>query len=439
MELSILKGTRDYYPHEQIQRLQVIEILTRHFNLYGYQPLETPTLNYFEVMASKYAGGAEILKETYQLTDQGGRELALRYDLTVPFARFIGMNPQLPLPFKRYEIGKVFRNGPIKAGRLREFTQCDVDICGAHSLVAEAELLCMAFSVFKSLQLPVKAEINNRKLLSGMIELAAIPPAAVREVVLTLDKLKKIGADGVMAELLQKGITSDQSKTLIESLAPQGSDFTSILNFYQPYSEKHPQIKEGLSELDELIQLLNQAQIQPASVQIIPTLARGLEIYTGAVFEIFAQESAISSSLAAGGRYDQIIGAFLQSDPITAYPAVGICFGLDVIYMALEEKKSQLSSFVPAKVFIIPIHTHYQSFSLLTQLREAGIPTDIAMRDLKVKKSLAYANKIGIPYVLIVGEDELNSGQYTLRDMANSQEFKLNFTELIDHLKGLII
>ncbi|HKZ42042.1 MAG TPA: ATP phosphoribosyltransferase regulatory subunit, partial [Candidatus Hodarchaeales archaeon] len=167
LELKILKGTTDYLPNEQIIRARIAAKLSRVFELYGFLPLETPILEYYDILASKYAGGAEILKETYKLTDQGQRELALRYDLTIPFSRVLGMNPSLPKPFKRYEIGKVFRDGPVKPGRNREFTQCDVDIAGVKSVIAESELIALTLDVFSLLKIDINVEINNRKLLSG--------------------------------------------------------------------------------------------------------------------------------------------------------------------------------------------------------------------------------------------------------------------------------
>lgn len=180
-KLRNLKGTSDFLPQEQRVRQEIIRKLQDTFEKYGYQPLETPIICYFDVLASKYAGGAEILKEVYQLKDQGGRELGLRYDLTVPFARLIGMHREIRMPFKRYEIGKVYRDGPVKTGRRREFIQCDVDMVGVKSVMAEAELMMMAVEVYRMLGLDVYISYNNRKLLSGVIELAEIEPAFTSE------------------------------------------------------------------------------------------------------------------------------------------------------------------------------------------------------------------------------------------------------------------
>ncbi|NLA40536.1 MAG: histidine--tRNA ligase, partial [Smithella sp.] len=189
-DLKNLKGTGDFLPQEQSFRQDIARKLMNVFEVYGYQPLETPTICYFDLLASKYAGGAEILKEIYKLSDQGGRELALRYDLTVPLARVVGMNPDIKMPFKRYEIGKVYRDGPIKTGRKREFIQCDVDIVGTGSFMAEAELLSMTVEVFRLLGLDVCISYGNRKLLSGIIEAAGIKPELWSSIILVIDKLE---------------------------------------------------------------------------------------------------------------------------------------------------------------------------------------------------------------------------------------------------------
>ena len=202
MDIPVLKGTRDYLPNEQIIREKIVGILIDKFKKYGFKPMETAILEYYSVLASKYAGGEEILKETYKLTDQGGRQLGLRYELTIKLAKVIGLNPMIRFPFKRYEIGKVFRDGPVKTGRLREFTQCDVDVVGVKSMAADAEFIAMTFDIFKEIGLDVKVLVNNRKLLNGIMEYVEIPEDKRISTILSLDKLDKIGKDGVIEELL---------------------------------------------------------------------------------------------------------------------------------------------------------------------------------------------------------------------------------------------
>lgn len=260
LDLSNLKGTRDYLPEAQRIRARVIRTLEDTFALYGYPPLETPMLNRFDVLASKYAGGAEILKEMYRLQDQGGRELALRYDLTVPFAKVMGLNPDRPLPFRRYEIGRVFRDGPVKTGRNREFTQCDVDVVGISSVLAEAEMMEMAVRIYKTLGLDIVIRYNNRKWLQAVVEAAGIPSDKVLPVLSAVDKLEKIGREGVCGELTQRGITRDQQER-----------FFSLLRMGRQA------LREASAELDALESALEALGVAARTV-FTPTLTRGLDL-----------------------------------------------------------------------------------------------------------------------------------------------------------------
>jgi histidyl-tRNA synthetase len=206
MELQLPRGMRDFPPEEKILRDEVISVLKGIFELYGFSPLETPVVERWEVLSAKYSGGEEILKETFKLTDQGGRQLGLRYDLTVPLARFVGMNPTIKRPFKRYQIGTVYRDGPIKKGRTREFYQCDADIVGSSSPLADAECVQLALDVFEKLGIDVEVKINNRKVLYELAQAAEIPEELTEAAILSLDKLEKIGPDGVLREMIERGI-----------------------------------------------------------------------------------------------------------------------------------------------------------------------------------------------------------------------------------------
>ncbi len=316
MELSLLKGTKDYLPQEQILRQRVLDVLRRTFESYGYSPLETPVLNNFDLLASKYAGGAEILKETYGLTDQGKRQLGLRYDLTVPFARIIGfyegLHHQIQLPLKRYEIGKVFRDGPVRSGRVREFTQCDVDIVGTNDMSAEAELFAMAGEVFEQLDLPVVIRFNHRKVLSAALEHCGVPAGQIPSAILSIDKLEKIGWKGVCKELQEKSIGPETLSRLDDLFHITGSTEEVLDALERQLPEE--QAKQGIDELRRLLELLPATGFS-GRLRLVPSLARGLEIYTGTVFECFlVDQQGIASSLAAGGRYDEIIGRFLEAE-----------------------------------------------------------------------------------------------------------------------------
>lgn len=369
VELRNLKGTRDFIKSEQRTRNEIIRKIQSVFENYGYEPMETPIICKYDILASKYAGGDEILKEVYKFKDQGKRDIGLRYDLTVPFSRVIGMNPYIKIPFKRYEIGKVFRNGPVKAGRSREFIQCDADIVGVKSRMAEAELMIMAGDIYKMLGLDVYIEFNNRKLLSGIINAVGVNKTSEGSIILSLDKLEKIGEDGVRDELIEKGLTDKEITELFSLLTMDENDLLKNLRS-NPANEL---IEHGIKELDELIYYLESSGIKDIC-RFTPCLARGLEIYTGTVFEVFLSDGSISSSLSGGGRYDKIIGAFLNNG--NEYPAVGITFGLDVIYSALEARDIQIET-PPVQVYIIPIETETESLQIVTGLRRQGISADI--------------------------------------------------------------
>lgn len=405
------RGTRDYYGKEQQLRKYIRQTLETVFEQYGYEEAETPVLNYYETLAQKYAGGAEILKEVYQLSDQGGRQLALRYDLTVPFARLVGTNPQLSSFYRRYEIGKVFRDGPVKTGRLREFTQCDVDMVGVNSILAEAELMAMAVDIFERLDLEVIISYNHRQLLENILKTSGIQADRYSEVILSLDKLDKIGQTAVAKELNQKGF----AYPIIENI------FTRLNQVAQDSREE----LMGSEELQELRSYLKALGIEEKT-RFNPGLARGLDIYTGTVFEVFLENSSITSSIASGGRYDRIIGNFLGDG--ADYPAVGMSFGLDVIFQALLEQGTAGPTNID--VFIIPLDTGVEALKLAQVLRKKQVRVLIEMKERKLKKSLDYANKSLIPYVIVLGSREVETGVISLKNMLTGAETAVSIQEL---------
>jgi len=426
MKLQNLKGTKDFLPEEQIVRERLKRTLEDTFQRYGYMPLETPILCSFDLLASKYGGGAEILKEIYKLNDQGGRELGLRYDLTTPFAKVIGMNPYLSMPFKRYEIGKVFRDGPVKTGRMREFVQCDVDIAGVKSMIAEAELMSMVVSVFDELDLDIYISYNNRKLLHGILLGIGAKDEQINEVVLTLDKVEKIGQEGIEKELLEKGIDENIVDKLIRLINDENIfNFDYILKNYD--NELANEGKKEIKELNEYLEALGIIEY----TRFTPFLARGLDIYTGTVYEVFLSDNSISSSIAAGGRYDKIIGSFLNNG--NEYPAVGLTFGLDVIYTAMTIRdRVKADSLID--LLIIPLGTEKESLKLAWELRKQGIKVDIDMSERKLNKSLNTANKRGIPYVIVLGQNEINTGKVTIKDMLRGESIDVDVTQIKDKI-----
>lgn len=414
------KGSKDYLNNEQELRKKIRNTLIEVFEYYGCEEMETPALCYYDILASKYAGGTEILKEVYKFSDQGERSLALRYDLTIPFARVIGMNSQMKMPFKRYEIGKVFRDGPVKKGRLREFVQCDVDIVGISSLLAEAEIIAMIVDVFNELQLDIYISLNNRKLLSGLLYAMDIAEEKINDIILSLDKVDKYGIKAVSEELLEKNI--DQKII---------TDIINLLNSSEQLKEieknyTHPILNEGIEEINQLIHYLQELGIED-KVRHNPFLARGLDIYTGTVYEVFLADQSISSSIASGGRYDQIIGAFLNT--ANKYPAIGVSFGLDVIYQTLIEKEHLVKSIID--LYIIPLNTDLEALKLASQLRKKQVRVELEMTERKLKKSLDYANKKNIPYVLILGEDEISLRKIKIKNMQTGTEIEISIDDFV--------
>ncbi|MEK6854389.1 MAG: ATP phosphoribosyltransferase regulatory subunit, partial [Nanoarchaeota archaeon] len=354
MKLERARGTRDFAAGDALLRQQIVSTLREVFELYGYNPLETPVLERFETLASKYAGGEEIMKETFRLKDQGGRELGLRYDLTVPMCRFIATNPNLKMPFKRYQIGEVFRDGPLKTGRYREFMQCDVDIVGVKSMAADAEMVEITLKVFDKLKIDVIVRVNNRKLLNAVLTESGVPIEKIETVILSLDKLEKADESSVRKEIIEKGIDQSVVGEIFKYIGKPGGWGGSTelkLKNMAVLVEGNKEGQEGLVELQELLKLVNDKRLI-----FTEGLARGLSYYTSTVYEVFLKYNEklkdIKSAIAAGGRYDKMIGNFIGGG--REYPAVGISFGLDIIEDALflsgREKKRTTTA-----VYVIPI------------------------------------------------------------------------------------
>ena len=293
MKLLNVKGTFDYLPKEMSLRNKIIDILRSNFEKYGYLPIETPKLNYFDLLSYKYDDNAEILNEIYRLSDQGERDLGLRYDLTVPFCKVVGMNKNLSMPFRRYEIGEVFRNGPVKLGRTREFYQCDVDVVGIDNRFIEAEQILMAINTYKELGIDIYVKYNNRKLMSGLILLAGIDESKISSVIGIIDKKEKVRNDELIKMLEDISIEKNSIDRLLELFNYNFDDYKKL--------DGNDLIKEGLNELDELNDYLEKLGIKKDCIYT-STLARGLSIYTGLVFEFYDKKERLSCAIGAGGR-----------------------------------------------------------------------------------------------------------------------------------------
>jgi histidyl-tRNA synthetase len=418
MELQNAKGTKDVSGADAILKEKIVSALKEVFSLYGYSPLETPIIEKFEVLTSKYSGGDEILKETFKFQDQGKRDLGLRYDLTVPTARFIAGNPTLKLPFKRYQIGEVFRDGPIKLGRYRQFTQCDVDIIGIKGMAADAEMIFIAQDAFKKLNIPVVIKVNNRKLLNAIMDYAGIAAEKQEAAILAVDKLEKIGASEVKKELSGKGIETASISRLFSALESEGTNAEKLAKI-----SKLVKNQEGIEEIKELFTIV--------TAEFDPSLARGLSYYTGTIFEVFLKKSEIKSAVAAGGRYDKMIGQLIGRQD---YPAVGISFGVDVIADSLKEKGVSFGD-TTTRAFIIPIMAFKEAIGIAEKLRNGGINTDMELGGKNIGKALEYANKMKFPFAVIVGAQEVKAGKIKLRVMKTGSEFLTTLEEAIDLIK----
>ncbi len=406
MELKNARGTRDISGSDAVLRQRIVGALRSVFELYGYNPLETPSLERYETLASKYAGGEEILKEVFKLRDQGNRELALRYDLTVPLARFIASNPNLKMPFKRYAIGSTYRDGPLKLGRYREFVQCDVDVVGSGSMVSDAEMVKIAIDAFGRLGLDVAVKVNNRKILNALLEHAKVPEDKKETAMLSIDKLGKFGREAVEKELAGKGISAAVIIKLMQYIGVAGNSKEKVAKLRKLIGSCG-----GLEEVESVLKIAGSR-----NVELDVSLARGLSYYTGTVFEAFLKKSELTSSVAGGGRYDRMIGSFVNNG--RDYPAVGISFGLDVIADAMKLGKKAAESTV-ARAFVISIGEDKKAAMVVEMLRKAGVNCDADFSG-RVGKAIEYANYYGIPHVVFVGKKE--GKKVKVRDMCSGKE-----------------
>ena len=427
IELRNVKGTTDYSPKEQYIRNYISDTLKKVFEKYGFKPLQTPLLCYYDLLALKYDEENDILKEVYKVSDQGNRNLALRYDLTVPFAKYIAINQNTKLPFKRYEIGEVFRNGPVKLGRDREFIQCDVDTVGIEGQLVEAEFVALYVEAYKELGIDVIIKYNNRKFLSGIIIEAGIPDELVTDTITVIDKFEKLTKEELEKEFLKIGINKDQIKKLYQFLQMDAEELVNI-------KSENEILNEGIKELETLkkyVEELNLAEY----VQFSPSLARGQEYYTGTVFEVYDAKGEIKSSIGGGGRYDKMITDFINDGK--QYPAVGISFGLNVIYEILKDRE-EFTQKALTDIFVIPMGTEIECLKIAETLRKADFKVEVEMKTRKMKKSLEYANEENIPYVFILGEDELKQNQVSVKDMKNKIQTTISLENLVEDFKKLL-
>ncbi len=416
-----LKGTKNYSTKEQILREDIIKIIREVLEKYGFNPIETPILQSYSLLSSKYGGGEEILKECYQLKDQGKRKLGLRYELTITLAGFLKENQNLKIPFKRYEIGKVFRDGPIKQSRVREFTQIDFDVAGAKSELAELEILSIFEEVFKKLNFDIEIQLNNRKILIGMLEYAGIENNQ-NSVILSIDKLEKIKKEEVAKELTEKGLKEEQIEKIFEVLEIKGSNEEVLSKLGELLTTEIG--KEGVEELGKLFELIEVYNLE--KVILVPSLARGLNYYTGTIYEVFSKEKT-SSSLGAGGRFDELLSKSLGRD----LPSVGGSFGLDAISSVIKsDKKSN------TQVYLIPVGIPNEKFLPIVKKLREKLNVDFDLSGRGISKNLEFANANNIPFCAILGEQELKEGKVKLKNMNTREENLLSIDEIVKIIQG---
>ncbi len=433
MELDTAKGMRDINPDEELFREQIVRKMQVIFARYGFMPLNTPIIERYDVLSAKFAAGEEsdAMSEVYKLKDNGNRELGLRFDLTVPFARYVGMNRTLKMPFKRYQIGKVYRDAPIKMGRYREFTQCDVDIVGTTDLMADATCINVALDVYKELGVDATIGVNNRKFLFSLFVKNGIPEDKLESAIMSIDKLNKLSVDEIVKETNAKGLNEDSIRKIIDIVRFQGSNDEKLNFFAAQLSVDDP----GIVELKELLSYFPNDD----RVVFVPSLARGLGYYTGTVFEVYSKEKPEIGAISAGGRYDELVDSYLESVgrgiEDRTYPAVGISFGLDRTVDVLKQLGQVEFAKTNVKLFIVPIGKQKESFAIAQQFRDAGINVDIDLMKRGPSKNFAYADSYKIPFVAVIGENELNENVITLKNMADGTEEKLSVADAINKLK----
>lgn len=398
IEPKTLKGFRDFLPKEAKKRQYVINALKKVFESYGFEPLETPALEYEEILLGKY--GEEGDKLMYRFVDNGGRKVALRYDQTVPLARVVAQyQNKLPMPFKRYQIQNVWRAENTQKGRFREFLQCDADIVGSISPLSDAEVITVAAKSLEKLGFKnYKVLINDRSVL------ADIPKKAIA----AIDKLKKIGEEGVLQELQKKGMSQSQATLLLNSI----------------------KVKEKTSVLKQIFSYLKSLDVENSRLEFIPTLARGLDYYTGMIFEIEV-EGYSGGSVAGGGRYDNLIGIFTGKD----IPATGFAFGFDRLIEAMEQLNLFPEDLVSTKVLITIFSPELKekSFEVASVVRTKSINTEIFLdENVSLEKQLKYADQKGIPYVLIIGPDEVKNNTAAVKNMKTGEQKTISLEKLVD-------
>jgi histidyl-tRNA synthetase len=446
IKAQVAKGTRDFLPMEVKQRAFIFDIIREVFEQFGYFPIETPSFELLQTLTGKYGeegdrllfkilnsgdflkkADAQVLeeKDSNRLIPQIAKK-GLRYDLTVPFARFVVQHQnELSFPFKRYQIQPVWRADRPQKGRYQEFYQCDVDVIGSDSLMYEAELVQVYDRVFKRLGLEVEIVLNNRKILAGIAEAHGIKEL-FSDMTVAIDKLDKIGEEKVIGEMVDRGIASEAATSILQTIG--------IRNIEQLKEklEASETGMEGIREIEAVYRFLDGIQLNN-SLLFDPSLARGLNYYTGCIFEVKAKESKIGS-VGGGGRYAELTEVFGRS----GMSGVGVSFGAERIYDVMVEQElfpDELNAHIDVLFVTFDVATHQHAFRLVSVLRDHGVKADLYPEPVKMKKQMKYADSLQVPYVAIIGESELKEQVITLKNMREGSQEKYSLDDMIAKLK----
>jgi len=454
---SVPKGTRDFSPAVMVKRNYIFDTIRSVFRKFGYQEIQTPSMENLDTLTGKYGdeGDKLIFKilnsgdylskvKPEKLTNENSQglikdisEKALRYDLTVPFARYVVMHQNdISFPFKRFQIQPVWRADRPQKGRYREFYQCDADVVGSESLLNEAEFVLIYDEALSKLGLKdFTIKINNRKILSGIAEIIGKPELIV-DMTVAIDKLDKIGLDGVVKELIERGFNEADIEKLKPVILLEGSNEEKLASLKEVLAASETGLK-GIEEIETIFSYLRSlsfGEAREGALELDITLARGLNYYTGAIFEVKTNEVAMGS-IGGGGRYDDLTGMF----GLKGLTGAGISFGADRIYDVLEELKLfPESTEETTKVLISNFDTEAELYALpiLQQLRNSGIAAELYPSSAKLKKQMSYADNKKIPFVILIGSDEIQSGKLTLKDMRSGEQDKLSVEEIVEKLKA---
>lgn len=438
---NIPKGTRDFGPNEMARRNYIFSTIRSVFQRYGFRQIETPAMELMSSLMGKY--GEEGDKLLFRIQNSGEKaalapEKGLRYDLTVPFARYVVQHrAELTFPFRRFQIQPVWRADRPQKGRYREFYQCDVDIIGTDSLVAELELIQIVEEVYRTLGINVCLHLNNRKILAGIAEIIGAPEKII-DITTAIDKLDKIGLDKVNAELIERGLSNDAVAKLQPILALSGSNQDKLASLRTILASSEIGTK-GIDELTELFRLVENIQQpttndqRPTGIILDLTLARGLNYYTGAIFEVKALDVQIGS-ITGGGRYDNLTGVF----GLSGVSGVGISFGADRIYDVLTELNLFPADINATKIMFAAFGSDELAYALrcANTLRQQGIAVEVFPEPSKMKKQLNYANANAIPFVAVIGSDEMVSNTVMLKNMQTGEQQQVNLETLCQILNN---